>query len=142
MLQDRVAWRASTTILEALEYCDDEVKALNLGALLLMCEDRKPRVERILSAAKNNYLSLKYFTNDREMRQAFWDDISNWEDPKFTNNRGTLLQLAVKYNVERPIKFLLRQQFRGLNPDGTARDGYEPRDKLYKNRPSGKTDSQ
>ena len=74
-LQD--ALPACTTIVKALEDCPDEVKAVNLGALLLMCEERKYHVEMILNAAQKNYLSLKYFTNDREMRQAFWDDATS-----------------------------------------------------------------
>ena len=40
---------------------------------------------------------------------AYWRNINwdQWQDTKFTKNNGTLLQLSVKYHVERAIRFLL-----------------------------------
>ena len=123
----RSFFQVCTVMVRALEECDDRVKALNLGALLLMCEKEKPRVEKVLNANSGYYLSLRFWTSDQEKSKVFWDGIDNWEDPSFTNSHGTLLQLAVKYNVERAIKFLLRQQCKGLDPHASVKGGSDPR---------------
>ena len=52
-------------IVKALEKCDDEIKAINLGALLLICKYEKPLVEKILNAASDKYMVLEP-QNDEE----------------------------------------------------------------------------
>ena len=44
----RSSFSGCVAILKVIKECDDEVKALNLGKLLIMCETEKPRVGKLL----------------------------------------------------------------------------------------------
>ena len=106
-------------ILKAIHGCDetnDHVKALNLGRLLLMCDEniqQKSRVEKLLDVTSKYYLNLQEDKEASLMEEESWTGVANWQEVVRDENdqkRGTLLQLAVKFNVERAIKFLLQQK--------------------------------
>ena len=63
-------------ILKVIKECDDEVKALNLGKLLLMCEWEKPRVGKLLDATSDYYLTLE----DATRKGACWGGVQNWQE--------------------------------------------------------------
>ena len=119
----RSSFDGCVAILKAIKECDDEVKALNLGKLLLMCEWEKPRVVKLLDATSDYFLHATG-------KGVYWDGVRNWQEAvedATSKKRGTLLQLAVKFNVERAIKFLLNQQriTNGLDPQAIASEGEE-----------------
>ena len=121
----RSSFDGCVAILKAIKECDNEVKALNLGKLLLMCEREKPRVGKLLDATSDYYLTLEDAMGIGLGTR--WGGVHNWQEAvkdATSTKKGTLLQLAVKYNVERAIKFLLNQ---GLDPHAIASEGEEQR---------------
>ena len=125
----RSSFDGCVAILKAIKECDNEVKALNLGKLLLMCEREKPRVGKLLDATSDYYLTLEDAMGIGLGTR--WGGVHNWQEAvkDATRTKGTLLQLAVKFNVERVIKFLLNQQggSNGLDPHAIAGEGEEQR---------------